>query len=505
MRRTAAALLGALLAALVIAGAVLGLVGPSPTQAATQAASGQDEDRRVVRVGTEGTYPPFTYREGSGEDDLTGYDIDVIEAVADEAGWDLEFVESQFDAIFAALDSGRIDVIANQISFNPERDARYALSEPYTYSQGVIVTRSDDDSITSLDDLEGVTTAQSSTSNWAEIAREAGADVQTVEGFAPAAELLAQGRVDAIVNDNIAVLDYLNTSGSDEIKIAGEAGDEGSEQVLAFRKEDQALAEEANAALDALREDGTLAEISESYFRADVSVPDGGDADLSGGREGRTTWEAVQDTAWPMFVAMVKITIPLTVVSFAIGLVLAVAVALARISRSRVLAGLARAFVSIIRGTPLLVQLFIVFFGLGQIGIRLDPFVAATIALSLNVAGYASEVVRSAILSVPKGQFEAATTIGLDYRQTLRRIVFPQAARTAVPPLSNTLLSLTKDTSLASTVLLTELFRVAQVSAGANGQYLALYSVAAVYYWVVCTILSVAQTRLEKRLDRYVA
>jgi His/Glu/Gln/Arg/opine family amino acid ABC transporter permease subunit len=182
-----------------------------------------------------------------------------------------------------------------------------------------------------------------------------------------------------------------------------------------------------------------------------------------------------------------------------------VAAALARISGSRVLRGIARAYVSIIRGTPLLVQLFIVFFGLPEIGIDLASWPAAILALSLNVGGYAAEIVRSAIMSVPKGQSEAASTIGMGYWQTMRRIILPQAARTAVPPLSNTLISLVKDTSLLSVVLVTELFREATYAASAAQIFMPLYAVAALYYWIVCALLAFGQDRVETRLDRFVA
>ncbi|MEV4317078.1 ABC transporter substrate-binding protein/permease [Actinocrispum sp. NPDC049592] len=461
------------------------------------------EQQPVVRVGTEGTYPPFSFHDPSTQE-LTGYDIEVIKAIAAKAGWRLEFVETQWDAIFPALDASRIDVIANQVSDNEERKAKYGLSTTYTYSHGVIVRRKGDDRIKTLADLRGKTTAQSATSNWAKVAKDAGANVEAVEGFAQAAALLQQGRVDAIVNDNIAVLDYLASTGSQDVEIAGAAGNESSEQVLAFRKSDQTRLDQADQAIAALKADGTLNGISQKYFKANVSVPDGGSADLSGGRGHRSTWEVVGNTAWPMFIGLVKVTIPLTALSFAIGLVLALFVALARISSYKVLAGLARAFISIIRGTPLLLQLFIVFYGLPQIGLKFDPFTAAVIAFSLNVAGYAAEVVRSAILAVPRGQFEAAATVGLDYSQTLRRIILPQAARTAVPPLSNTLISLLKDTSLGSVVLLTELFRESQLAAAESNEFLALYSFAGLYYWVICVGLSAAQKRLENRLSRYV-
>jgi L-cystine transport system permease protein len=217
------------------------------------------------------------------------------------------------------------------------------------------------------------------------------------------------------------------------------------------------------------------------------------------------TWDLIWRNLWPMLQATLTKTLPLTAISFVIGLVIALFVALARISRLTPLSWLARAYVSVIRGTPLLVQLFIVFYALPQFDIVIDPFPAAVIAFSLNVGGYAAEVIRAAILSIPKGQWEAAQTIGMHYPTTLRRIILPQAARTAVPPLSNTLISLVKDTSLASTILVTELLRVAQLAAAPTFDFFALYAVAAVYYWVICEVLSLAQGRLETRLGRYVA
>lgn len=218
-----------------------------------------------------------------------------------------------------------------------------------------------------------------------------------------------------------------------------------------------------------------------------------------------TDWGLIQDNAWPMLEALLKVTIPLTALSFALGLVLALFVALARMSPRKVLSLPARAFISAVRGTPLLVQLSLIYFGLPQFGIQIDPFPSAVIAFSINVAGYAAEVIRASILSIPKGQWEAGTTIGMDYGTTLRRIVLPQAARTAVPPLSNTLISLLKDTSLASAITVSEMFRVSQVAAAQSYQFFTLYLVAAIYYWVACLVLSAIQSRLEARFDRYVA
>jgi cystine transport system permease protein len=176
-----------------------------------------------------------------------------------------------------------------------------------------------------------------------------------------------------------------------------------------------------------------------------------------------------------------------------------------RLSRVRIVAGLGRAYVSVIRGTPLLVQLFVIFFGLGSIGLRIDPWPSAIIAFSLNVGGYAAEVIRAAILSVPKGQWEAAHMIGMPRQLALRRIILPQAARVSVPPLSNTFISLVKDTSLASTILVTEMFRRAQEIAAFSREFMVVYIEAAAIYWVICLVLSAGQSVLEERLDRYVA
>ena len=207
----------------------------------------------------------------------------------------------------------------------------------------------------------------------------------------------------------------------------------------------------------------------------------------------------------PIVLGGITGTIPLAVVSFILGLTIALGIALMRLSKVRVVSAIARFYISVIRGTPLLVQLFVIFYGLPSIGVVLPAWPCAVIAFSLNVGGYAAEVIRAAILSVPKGQWEAAYMIGMSPRLALRRIIVPQAARVSVPPLSNTFISLVKDTSLASLILVTELFREAQQIAAGTYEFLVLYVEAAAVYWVICLVLSAGQSRLEGRLDRYVA
>ena len=218
-----------------------------------------------------------------------------------------------------------------------------------------------------------------------------------------------------------------------------------------------------------------------------------------------TPWDLLLRSLWPLVSGAIVGTIPLALASFVLGLIIALGIALMRLSRVRFVSGIARVYISLVRGTPLLVQLFVIFYGLPSIGIKIDPWPSAIIAFAVNVGGYAAEVIRAAILSVPKGQWEAGHTIGMSRAQTLRRIILPQAARVSVPPLSNTFISLVKDTSLASLILVTELFKQAQKIAAFTSEFLLLYMEAAVIYWVICLVLSSGQNVIEKRLDRYVA
>ncbi|HEY6145082.1 MAG TPA: amino acid ABC transporter permease [Solirubrobacterales bacterium] len=196
-------------------------------------------------------------------------------------------------------------------------------------------------------------------------------------------------------------------------------------------------------------------------------------------------------------------TIPLTLLSFALGLALGLGTALLRLFGPRPLALLARFYVWVFRGTPLLVQLFVIFYGLPSVGIYLDAFPAALIGFTLNVGAYGSEIIRATINAVPRGQWEAAYSIGMSWRQALTRTILPQAAKIAVPPLSNTFISLVKDTSLAAAITVPELFQAAQRIVATTYEPLILYILAALIYLALSSVLSRLQAWLEVRYGRY--
>ena len=202
---------------------------------------------------------------------------------------------------------------------------------------------------------------------------------------------------------------------------------------------------------------------------------------------------------WPMLKQGLIYSIPLTLVSFAIGMVIAIVSALLIINKVPILSQIMRFYVWVFRGTPLLVQLFIVYWGICN-PLKISNLIACVIALSLNVGAYASETIRAATLSIDKGQWEAGYSIGMTYQQTFWRIIMPQAAKVSVPPLFNTFISLVKDTSLASNIMIAEMFRKAQEFAASSLRYLLIYSEAALIYLMFCTILNGVQKLCEKRL-----
>ncbi|MDO1605188.1 amino acid ABC transporter permease [Lactobacillus sp. YT155] len=224
-------------------------------------------------------------------------------------------------------------------------------------------------------------------------------------------------------------------------------------------------------------------------------------------------WQIIITSLPSLLSAMIQFTIPLALISFVVGLILAVITALVIFLKPQVsgfsqviwqiLKKIAQFYVWLFRSTPLLVQLFIIFFGLPSVGIELSPFIAAVIGFSLNTGAYTAEIIRSALMSVPQDQWDAAYTLGFSTRKTLQKIILPQAFRIALPPLSNSFISLVKDTSLASSITILEMFQVSQQITAKNFEPLLMYSLVAVLYAVICTLLSLLQSYLEKRSSKY--
>lgn len=214
-------------------------------------------------------------------------------------------------------------------------------------------------------------------------------------------------------------------------------------------------------------------------------------------------WNIVVDSFPKILLPGLTMTIPLTVISFAIAMVIAVAVAMVQFAKVPVLRQICRFYIWVIRGTPLLVQLYVIFYGLPKLGVILDPFPSAIIVFSINEGAYCAETMRAALESVPAGQMEAGYCVGMNYLQIMRRIVLPQAFRTAFPPLSNSLISMVKDTSLAANITVMEMFMATQRIAARTYEMLPLYCEVALVYLLFSTVLTFIQRAGERRLSSY--
>ena len=213
--------------------------------------------------------------------------------------------------------------------------------------------------------------------------------------------------------------------------------------------------------------------------------------------------EILINAFWRILLPGIKVTLPLTFFSFALAFVISVVVALIQYADVKILKQICRFYIWFIRGTPLLVQLYVVYYGLPQIGIMLDPVPAAILTFGFNEGAYMAESMRGALEAVPKGQIEAGYCVGMNYLQIIRRIVLPQALRTAFPSLSNSLISMVKGTSMASVITITEMFRQAQIINAIYYEPLWLYLEAAMFYLLFCSVITLIQRAGEKKLSTY--
>ena len=229
----------------------------------TETNSGSEES--VIKVGTEATYPPFTYKD-KGE--LTGYDIDVLNEAAERAGYTVEYEPMDFKGLVTALDAERIDMIANQMSITPEREEKYAFSDPYAVSGAQVIVASDNEDIQSIDDLDGKVVGSTQGSVYAKLAEDAGAEVKYYKGANQVLQDLQVGRLDAALNDRLFILTELEKTGYD-VKAVGDVFNKSEAGYMT--RQDSDVLDQLNDALAEMKEDGTMAEIGEKYFGEDIS------------------------------------------------------------------------------------------------------------------------------------------------------------------------------------------------------------------------------------------
>ncbi len=247
---------------------------PPETSAPTSTDSGAGDlldkitEAGVITIGTEGTYSPNSYHDESGE--LVGFDVEVGRKIAEKLGVEAEFVESEWDSLFAGMDAGRVDIVVNEVEYSEERALKYDFSQPYTYIHGALLVTEDNDEITGFEDLEGKRSAQNLTSSWGQMAESYGAEIVSIDALSQCVELLLTGRADATLNAETAFYDYLNAHPDSGLKIIART-DSTTSSVIPVPKGNERLVAAIDQALSELRESGELSELSIQYFGADIT------------------------------------------------------------------------------------------------------------------------------------------------------------------------------------------------------------------------------------------
>jgi His/Glu/Gln/Arg/opine family amino acid ABC transporter permease subunit len=460
-------------------------------------------DAGVVRVASASDDPPDAY-ELNGT--LTGTMPTLMRSIAEQWGVRVEFVTVPWTGLISAVQSGRADVAADALFITPERAQQVTFSERvYGWGDGIAV-RSDERRIfASLEDLKGLRVGVIASSvQYNEVAAVGDVSTRSYDTYQTLTADLASGRIDAGLVDPPQI-EYLRRQDPGfGVKIVDTFhGPAPSYVGFAVSKANSGLAGDISAALKKMRADGSLDEIVHRFDGVNgVIIPTTGEAvrEPTAGSDDSKSFAQGLWSYVPKLLSGLKLTMLLAVASLVASTVLALWVAIMRMSRVTPVKYVARVYIDVIRGTPLLLQLFFIYYALPEIGILLNAFVAGVAALTLNYAAYLAEIFRGGIEGIPLGQTRAAEALGLTRWQTLLRVICPQAARIVFPGYTGMTLSLIKDTSLVAVVTVQELLYSGQLIVSQTFRPLAVYAVVGVIYLVVSYAVSFAAGHIESKM-----
>ena len=455
---------------------------------------------------------PYVFPDPRNPAEIIGFEVDLAEALAARMGRESRFVQNQWDGLVPGLERGDYDAVINGLEITPERAEKVAFSDPYFYSTLTLTTRADETRIRTAQDLRGLTVGTLKVT-FAERYLESlgGVTIRSYEGQVNPYVDLGLGRLDAVLMDTPIALYYATSVQVRNIELPAVRMSFG----IAIRKDDQQLVQAVNTALDSLRQDGTLRKIYADWGIYNIStaqvfgdrepLPD--DAPryreyLQSMRTERSFRERLNEY-WkymPLLLQGALVTVEISAASMAIAIALGLFMAVLRVFGPRVVQWLVIAFIEVIRGTPLLIQLFIIFYGLPAIGIRFSPLWAAVIGLGINYAAYEAENYRAGIQSIPQGQLDAALALGLTRLQTIWKVILPQAVRLVIPPVTNDFIALLKDSSLVSVITMVELTKMYGQLAATNYDYIGIGLLTAAIYFLLGLPIARLSRSLEARL-----
>ena len=457
---------------------------------------------------------PFIYQSSTDASKTIGCEVELMQAIADKLGQKSVFVQNSWDGLIPGLKRGNYDAAINAIEITPDRAKVVAFSQSYyvTYEQFTVRQGSPD--VSSLKDCKGKVVGTYRRAVAERLLETAGGiEVRLYDNVEPIYRDLLNKRLDAVLLDYPLAL-YCG-SPLPGLRFSGEPVSR-IEYGIAVRPEDVKLLAEINTALDGLKKEGKLREIFERWGLWTPMMADRLH-DTSPSRIRPTAWQAYlasrdalsnwKDKArayisyLPLLVKGAGVTLGLSVLGMTLAMILGLSLTLTKLYGPAPGRWLATSYIELFRGTPLLIQLFILFYGLPYLGIKLPPFAAAVLGLGLNYAAYEAENYRAGILSVAKGQMEAAQVLGFSRAQALRLIILPQALRLSLPPVTNDFVSILKDSSLVSVITIVELTKVYGQLASATYDWMGLGLLTAGMYFLVGWPFVLLARRLELKLN----
>ncbi len=463
-------------------------------------AAGFAEDKPVLKWGgdSEGNVP-YMFMEPDNDKNMIGFEIDIVNALAERMGMTPQFVHNGWDNLIPGLNLGLYDIALSGLEITPEHLEEVDFSLPYykTFLQ-LVVQKGNPAKITTLADCVGkrVGTLKQSYAFFQLV--EAGVDeIRTYDNEINAYQDMAHDRLDAVLMDSPIAIFYagFNT----DLEFVGEPIGE-IKYGIPVRKGNAELLEKVNAALVSIRDDGTLRGICDrwnmwtpvmaEFFHDDSPAkfgPDRYNAWAEYQRKG-LTWKQRFDryvSFLPTFGKASIVTLKVSVCAMALAILLGLILAVTRLFAPKPLSKLATAYIEVMRGTPVLIQLFFIFYGLPNIGLKLTPFWAGVIGLGINYAAYEAENYRAGLLAVPRAQMEGALALGMTKREALRYVVIPQAVRVSLPPVTNDFISLLKDSSLVSMITLIDLTKAYGQLANTYYDYFGIGIMVAIIYFLI--------------------
>ncbi len=443
---------------------------------------------------------PYIFPDPKDPERLIGFEVELAAAIARELGVTAKQAQNAWDSLIPGLQRGDYDIAMNGIEITPQRKQEVLFSVPYYVYTEQLVVRKDEDRIQGVEDLRGLKAGTLSGTVAQDILMGlGGVDVKIYAGQVEPYEDLAIGRIDAVLLD-LPIAAYYGKP-NPKLRYAGRPVGEGF-YGIAMRKGDADLQRAINEILAKLLISGELKRIYEKWDLWNEAQEKlyRNTGESSGYRGLEESRKAPVQTFFPLLLKGAGITLFISATSMLFAIALGLFLTLSRLYGRAPFSGLATAYIEIYRGTPLLIQLYILYYGLPNIGISLSPFAAAFLGLGMNYAAYEAELYRAGISAIPRGQMEAALSLGMTRGTAVRRIILPQAFRIALPGVTNDFIALFKDSSLVSIIAMVELTKTYTILAASTLRFFELGLIVAVLYFIMSYPLSLLARRLEEHL-----